>query len=260
MSLEIIAEISGCHGGSLENAKRLIVEAQSSGATGVKFQCFEPERLAKKRFDHPRIHKAMPDGSVYQDMHDLEALYRQIHTPREWFPELIAWANEGRLTWHTSVFDVEDVEFLEKLNCPRYKISSFETFDNDLVVACMRTRKSLIISVNQDESYTPPKYMFLTILHATNYSVPAAGANLKRLRQWAWADKTFPGQQWPWGLSDHTTSPYAAEIATAFGAKMIEWHIKLPGVSTPDDKFSWEPHSFWLKAGNIKKVYEALYD
>jgi len=42
MTIEIIAEISGCHGGNLENAKKLIVEAHIAGATGVKFQCFQP--------------------------------------------------------------------------------------------------------------------------------------------------------------------------------------------------------------------------
>jgi sialic acid synthase SpsE len=247
--LEIVAEISGCHGGSLDNAKHLIVEAHINGATGVKFQCFDPERLARKRVNHPRI----------QLMNfDLLSLYQEIYTPHSWFKELIGFAEQAGHTWHASVFDVEDVKFLEELNCPRYKISSFETFDNDLVAACMRTRKPLIISVNQDENYLPPKYAPLTILHATNYGVPAADANLKRLRQWAWADKMFPGQQWLWGLSDHTTDSRSAEIATAFGAKMIEWHIRLPGISTTDLEFSHLPLVFGLKAGRVMKVYEAM--
>jgi pseudaminic acid synthase len=245
MTIEIIAEISGCHGGSLENAKKLIVEAYEAGATGVKFQCFEAERLAIKRYEHPRLHK----------IPDLEDLYREIHTPSEWFPELISCAMEAGLTWHASVFDPDDVAFLETLDCPRYKISSFETFDDELVEAAMKTDKPLIISVNQNEESFPPKYHTLTILHATDYGVPASKAELSRLRYWA----QYGGHAlWAWGLSDHTTDHYAAEIAVTYGARMIEWHIKLPNVTTPDDDFSWAASSFNLKVGRIRKIEEIL--
>ena len=248
MPIEIIAEISGCHGGSLENAKKLIVEAHLAGATGVKFQCFEPKRLAARRMSHPRI------GLTYDD---LVALYKQTVTPLEWFPELIGFANQGGLTWHASVFDPNDIACLETLNCPRYKISSFETYDM-LVGAVMETKKPLIISVNQGDDFFPPKYYPMTILHATDYAVPARAANLKRLRQWTWADKTFPGQHWRWGLSDHTTDHHTGEIAATYGASMIEWHLRLLGVETPDDAFSWTWKAFEMKAKRIREIEEIL--
>ena len=97
---EIVAEISGNHGGSLENAIRLIREAKKAGADAVKFQCFEPLRLADKRA-----------GIVWegkqQSFMDLVALYNKTHTPKEWFSTL---ANEARLIgipWFSSVFDPE---------------------------------------------------------------------------------------------------------------------------------------------------------
>jgi len=252
MSIEIIAEISGCHGGSLENAKKLIVEAHVAGATGVKFQCFEPTLLAGKRSFHPRVKNAYSHAA-------LAKLYVQTHTPREWFPELIAWAKEGGLTWHASVFDPDDVTFLETLDCPRYKISSFETYDDNLLAAVKETGKPLIISYSQDDNFLVAPSGVTTILHATNYAVPASAAKLRRLRHWAWTQGDLPrGQFWQWGLSDHTTDHYAAEIAATLGAKMIEWHLKLPGVETPDDAFSWAWKAFEMKAERVREIEEIL--
>ncbi len=252
MPIEIIAEISGCHGGSLENAKKLIVEAHAAGATGVKFQCFDPQLLTMKRTSHPRL------NTEYEDVELLE-IYEKTHTPREWFQELIAWANEAGLTWHASVFDPDDVAFLEALDCPRYKISSFETYDDNLLAAVKETGKPLIISYNQDDNCLVAPSGVTTILHATNYIVPASAAKLRRLRHWAWAQGDLPrGQFWQWGLSDHTTDHYAAEIAATLGAKMIEWHLKLPGVETPDDAFSWTLKEFETKAKRVREIEEVL--
>src|SRR5258706_9511534 len=164
--IEIIAEISGCHGGGLKNAKKLIVEAHVAGATGVKFQCFDWEKLAIERAQNKRI--AEMDYSIGE----LFSLYKTTQTPREWFPELIAWAKEAGLTWHASVFDPDDVTFLETLDCPRYKISSFEAHDSTLIGVVIQTGKPLIISVNQGDNVFPPRNYPVTVLHATDYAVP----------------------------------------------------------------------------------------
>ncbi|MFS6835678.1 N-acetylneuraminate synthase family protein, partial [Staphylococcus aureus] len=110
---EIVAEISGNHGGVLYNAVRLIVAAADAKADAAKFQCFDPVRLAKRRADNPEV-TALAGGVP------LIELYRQTHTPQAWFPELIRVAQSCGLQWFSSVFDPEDVAFLETLGCPRY--------------------------------------------------------------------------------------------------------------------------------------------
>jgi sialic acid synthase SpsE len=45
MTVEIIAEISGNHQGSLKTALDLVSSAAAAGATAVKTQCFDPESL-----------------------------------------------------------------------------------------------------------------------------------------------------------------------------------------------------------------------
>jgi sialic acid synthase SpsE len=98
----------------------------------------------------------------------------------------------------------------------------------------------------------------VTILHATDYAVPAYLANFATLRKLAGSAKGFLKQQWRWGLSDHTDSNLAAEIATTLGASMIEWHLRLAGVETPDDAFSWTRKEFEMKAKRIREIEEVL--
>lgn len=253
---EIIAELSGCHGGKFDIASELIVDAASAGFTGVKFQCFEPNRLALKRSLHPRL-RPSADNPLGYTLDGLMDLYRGTHTPREWFPELIEMATEKGLTWHASVFDIEDVDFLETIGCPRYKISSFESSDPPLLDRVRSTGKPVIISANQDENvYLIDKSW--TVLHATNYGVNHLAAGLDKLRLWARDKCRFPQHHWDWGLSDHTTTSIAGDIATVLGASMIEWHIKSVSVRTPDDNFAWYERELHQKIRRIKAIRMAI--
>ena len=203
---EIIAEISGNHGGIIHNAMRLIREAKEAGANAVKFQCFEPEQLAAKRANDPYVLK-LANGKPLID------LYKEIHTPKGWFPLLRDTANSAGIPWFSSVFHPDDVAFLEALSCPRYKISAFEMLDGDLINAVVATGKPIIMSVRHTDN--------LTILHATKYGVKTDG---------------------PLGLSDHI--PNGAPRLGWTNCPVVERHICLPDVITPDREFSSTPEQF----------------
>ena len=169
-SVYVIAEISGNHGGLIENALRLIDEAKRAGADAVKFQCFEPDALARKRIGV--MWRGEPMG--YEQ---LVSLYKKTHTPKAWFPEMI-----GRcagIDWLASAFSPEDVAFLESIDCPRYKISAYEMLDGDLINAVAKTGKPVIFSVRPTDR--------ITILEATDYF----------------------GNLAPLGLSNHAPNPWA---------------------------------------------------
>ena len=195
---EIVAELSGNHGGSLDNARQLIREAAIAGADAVKFQCFDPERLAARRAANPHI-LALAGGVPLVD------LYRQTHTPREWFPLLIETARAANLAWFSSVFDPADVDFLEHFDCPRYKISAFEVLDWDIIKAVRETGKPVVMSVRPT-----PRVM---ILRATDY------------------EGVLP----PLGLSIH------GNLLPAPNVPMAEYHLRLENVETPDSAFSLTP-------------------
>ena len=196
--MRVVAEISGNHGGSILCAFELIKQAKLAGADYVKFQCFDPERLAEKRSSNPEVLK-LANGK------DLLSLYLQTYTPREWFPRLIDHANGCGIAWFSSVFDPLDVEFLEKLDCPRYKISAFEMLDWELIKAVKETGKPIVMSVRPTEN--------VTILQATDYE----------------------GKTIPLGLSDHGCNLPLRNIP------MVEWHLRLPDLVTPDSDFSVTP-------------------
>src|SRR5262249_14491820 len=136
---EIVAEISGNHGGKLENAVRLIKAAKEAGADAVKFQCFDPMQLAFQRTEIEW------DGKIrsYVELHEL---YRKTYTPRDWFPALIYETNANGIPWFSSVFHPNDVAFLQLFHCPRYKISAYEMLDGDLINAVVATGKPIVIS------------------------------------------------------------------------------------------------------------------
>ncbi len=193
---EIVAEISGNHGGSLDNALRLILDANEAGADAVKFQCFDPECLAARRATRADV-LALAGGVP------LVRLYRRTHTPRWWFPKMISHAETYGLKWFSSVFDPDDVAFLETLGCPRYKISAFEMLDWDIIKAVRETGKPIVMSVRPMPG--------VTILQATDYNGELASL----------------------GLSAHRTM-----MLPAPDAPMVEWHLKLEDVETPDSEFS----------------------
>jgi sialic acid synthase SpsE len=194
--------MSGNHGGRIENAFRLIDEAKRAGADAVKFQCFGPERLAAQR-----------EGVVWHGerltFEQLVELYMKTYTPKEWFPLLIARCAEVGIAWFASVFSREDVEFLEALGCPRYKISAYEMLDGDLISAVAATGKPIIMSVRSTDR--------VTILEATDYD----------------------GNLFPLGLSDH--SPSGLEVR---GRPMVERHLMLADVPNEDSEFSSTPDEF----------------
>jgi sialic acid synthase SpsE len=216
---EIVCEISGSHGGKIENAVRLIQEAKRVGADSVKFQAFIPERLAAKRAKNPRV------VQLAMDFHgrSLIDLYRETHTPRHWFPTLIRIAEMESIPWFSSVFDPEDVTFLEMLGCPRYKISAFEMLDGDLINAVVATGKPIVMSIRPMDG--------VTILRATEYDDKEDGAL---------------------GVSDH--SPNMRFIS--YRCPMVERHLQLPDVSSPDDEFSSTPEQFreYVKAIRTMKA------
>jgi len=203
---EIVAELSGNHGGSLQNAHRLIDAAKASGADAVKFQCFSPERQAIKR--------NRPDVLAIVDAHHggepLLDLYYRVWTPWTWFPALIAHCKDIGIPWFSSVFAPEDVEYMESLSCPRYKISAWEigALDWQLIKAVKETGKPVVMSVRQAPG--------VIILDATDYN----------------------GEFVTLGLSAH------GAILPHVDAPMVEYHLKLDGVETPDSKFSLTPAEF----------------
>ena len=217
----IVAEISASHNGSLERALDTIQAAAEAGADGVKFQTFTPSNMAIPGY---RIEHGPWKGR------DLVGLYKEAHTPAEWYIEMFSYAEELGLVPFSTPFDIEAVDFLEYLNCPLYKIASFELVDQDLISAVAATGKPMIMStgmatrkeISQAVSIAEHSgCKSITLLHCVSeYPAPVENINLNTMLHL----RTLKCDV---GLSDHTEGIITAVAATALGATVIEKHITL---------------------------------
>jgi sialic acid synthase SpsE len=140
---------------------------------------------------------------------------------------------------------------------PRYKIASFEINDLNLIEAVARTNKPIIISTGtateqeiRDAINLVQKYHNdITLLKCTSkYPATLEGLNLATIAdmQVRYGCKV--------GFSDHTQGVFAAPIAVAMGADVIEKHICLDN-SGPDGSFSLTPPQF---SGMVELVRRAM--
>lgn len=248
-----VAELSANHLGRQERAAFLVDRAAAIGADAVKFQTYDADRLVGN-------HSLKIEDGPWAGL-NMRALYHTAATPREWLPDLFALARERGIIPFSSPFSPEDVDFLEEvLDCPMYKIASFEITDLQLIKHAARTKKPLVLStgmatlgeiedaVDAALNGGAPK---VTILKCTSaYPTPIAEANLATLV----ALKDHFSYD-PWlsvGLSDHSLGSTLSNAAIALGAVMVEKHLTLSRADGgPDAAFSADPAEFeaLVKAG-----------
>lgn len=272
----LIAEMSGEHRGNIQNAYQLLDAAKEAGAGAVKLQLFSPEKLAEARGGKGKV---LTEG-LWAGRGLLE-LYQETHTPREWFPDLFAYAKNEGITLFSSVFDEDGVDYLETLGCPAYKIASFEIRNLALIRKAASTGKPLIIStgmashpeivtaINEtavkelDADYCGMQWKVkercaLAILHCvSSYPCKIGDANLMRIAELR--AEMSPVVGLVVGLSDHTLGTTAAVVAAALGASIIEKHITLSRSNGgPDATFSLEPEEFKKLVGDVRDAWASL--
>ena len=139
----IIAEISGNHKGSLKRAFKIIREAHKSGVSAVKLQTFDLDEMTinskKKDF-------VISDTKSLWYKKKLYDLYKIAQTPKEWHYPIFKLCKKLNLICFSSVFDFNSLNFLKRLNCPAYKIASFENNHLPLIEKVAITKKPVIIS------------------------------------------------------------------------------------------------------------------
>ncbi|PAF42837.1 pseudaminic acid synthase [Helicobacter sp. 11S02596-1] len=241
----IIAELSANHNQSLEVAKASILGAKECGADAIKLQTYTPECLtlnAKNKYFE------INSGTLW-DGKTLYELYEEAYTPWEWHPELFDLAKKIGLTIFSSPFSLKALEFLESLDCPMYKIASFEITDIDLIYHVAKTHKPIIISTGiatEDEitlaieTCKEAQNQDITLLKCTSsYPAPLEDAHLLSMPQ---LGKKYGVK---YGLSDHTQGYLSPIIATTLGASMIEKHFILDkSLGGPDVAFSMDMDEF----------------
>lgn len=259
-AINYVAELSANHNNSLERAHAVIDAVADAGGTSIKLQTYKPETMTLN-LDRPEF-KITTDNKLWGGRH-LFDLYREAMTPWEWHAELFDHARSRGLIAFSSPFDATAVDFLESLDCPIYKIASFEIVDSELVAYAAGTGKRLIISTGMAtlkeiavavEAAEKAGCQDITLLKATSaYPADAVHANLSTMR----ALRDSFG--WPVGISDHTPGIGVAVAAAALGANVIEKHVTLKRADGGvDSAFSLEPEEFRQLVIESTRAREAI--
>lgn len=251
----LVAEISANHSGNLKKALKIIKEAKENGANAVKIQTFLPDEMT---FDSNHKRFIINDG-LWKG-YNLWKLYSNAQTPFKWHKELFKYAKHLDITLFSTPFGIRSLELLENLNCPIYKIASFEMLHLSLVKEIAQTRKPMIISTGMSNlkeieiSYnTALKYgaKDIALLYCvSNYPAKIEDFNLQNIKI---LKKKFGCVV---GFSDHSTDNIVAAGAVTAGAMIFEKHIALSGKSKSlDSDFSLRGKELREYKENLEKSY-----
>ena len=254
----IVAEISANHNGSFSKLKKLIDNAKINGADAIKIQTYDENSMTiqsnKKNF---KIKEGLWKNYSYWD------LYKKAKTPYKWHREIFEYAKKKKIVCFSTPFDIKAVDFLEKLNCPIYKIASFEITDIPLIKKVAQTKKPIIISTGLanideiDEAYKTAKKngsKNITLLYCvSNYPANIEDFNLHNI---SILKKRYKCRI---GLSDHSKDNTIAIIASALGAEVFEKHIALEKQKVGlDIEFSLKGKELREYIRSIKRTYLAM--
>ncbi len=254
----LVAEISANHNGSIQKAKDIMKAAAENGANCIKLQTYTPQTMTiKSQRDEFLIKSGLWKGSTLWD------LYENAQTPFEWHSELFSLAKDLKIDCFSTPFDESAVDLLEELNCPFYKIASFEITDLPLVKYIAEKNKPVIFSTGMAEKkniddvintlckYGIGKY---AILHCVSgYPTPIHEVNLETIKLL----KSEYGCEV--GISDHTKGTLVSTLSVAYGVKIIERHFtKNRKESSPDSDFSLEPTELKKLSEDVNNAFKSL--
>ncbi|WP_433437463.1 pseudaminic acid synthase [Nonomuraea sp. CA-141351] len=239
----VVAEMSGNHNGSLDQALAIVDAVAASGAHALKLQTYRPDTLT---IDCNGPAFRMGDGHELWGGETLYRLFERAHTPWEWHEPIFERAREHGLIAFSSPFDPTAVEFLEKLGVPAYKIASSEIVDLPLIRLAAATGKPLVISTGMASigeihaalaAAREAGCTELAVLSCTaSYPASPAESNLRSLPLLA----ALTGEVA--GVSDHTPGIGVPLAAVALGACLIEKHVTMSRAEGGvDAAFSLEP-------------------
>lgn len=254
MGVFIIAEAGVNHNGSLELAKKLAEQAKLAGADYVKYQTFQPVNMVSKFAEKADYQKKTTDAGQSQ----LEMLNKLMLTFEE-FVELKEYCEQIGIGFLSTAFDLDSINFLEKLGGEIWKIPSGEVTNYPYLVEIAKKHQPIILSTGMCRLEEIERTVSvleengageITLLHCTTeYPTPFTDVNLKAMCA---MKEHFHRAV---GYSDHTKGIEVPIAAVAMGATVIEKHFTLDrNMEGPDHKASLEPDELKQMVDSIRNI------
>lgn len=258
----IIAEAGVNHNGDVAIAKKLVDAAVEAGADAIKFQTFKAEQIASMTAPKAayQIRTTGKRETQFGMLKKLELSEKAHH-------ELFLYCKKKKIMFLSTPFDIESVDFLNKLGLGIFKIPSGEITNFPYLKKIGSLKKKIIMSTGMADTReiedalkilivcgTPKEN--ITLLHChTDYPTSMRDVNLLAMLTIRDAFKVKVG------YSDHTPGIEVPVAAVALGASIIEKHFTLDkNMKGPDHRSSLEPKELKTMVVAIRNVEKALGD
>lgn len=252
----IIAEIGANHNGDMELAKKMIDSAIECGADAVKFQSWTDKSLiAQAEYDNNQKY----DDSPKKHFGSLQEMVVKYYLREDQHFLLKQYCDEKGVDFCSTPFSIEEVDLLEKLNVPFYKVASMDINNLRLLKHIASKKKPVVISTGMAtlseieqavKTIEDSGNKEIVILHCISIYPPNPDdIHLNNIRLF---QEVFP--DYAVGFSDHTIGVSVPIASIALGAAVIEKHFTtdkdLPGW---DHEISADPEElrFIVKEGQI---------
>lgn len=249
----VIAEMSANHGGSLDNALKIVREVAKTGADCLKIQTYTADSMTIDCDNECfRVNGGLWDG------YNLYDLYVEAGTPYEWQARIKEECEAVGLDFLSTPFDAKAVDFLEDIGVEAYKIASFELVDIPLIEYTASKGKPMIISCGMG-SVEEIQEAIEACRRMGNEQVVL----LKCCSEYPanWEDMhlgNIPDMKKRFGvnigLSDHSFGSIGAIVGVSLGACVVEKHVKLEGVASADSEFSMTMSEFAEMVRDIQRA------
>ena len=260
MKTLIIAEAGVNHNGNLDIAKKLIDVASNAKVDFIKFQTYKTKNLVSsnaKMADY-QIKNTSSNLSQFEMLKKLELSFSD-------FQELISYSKNKKIGFLSSPFDIESIDYLNKLEIDFIKIPSGEITNFPYLEKIASISKKVILSTGMSTlkeiesaldilTSKNLKKKDITLLHCnTEYPTPFVDVNLKAMEN---LKNHFDMMV---GYSDHTLGIEVPIAAVALGACVIEKHITLDSkMEGPDHFASIEPKQLDSMVKSIRNIETAI--
>jgi len=257
----IIAEAGVNHNGDLNLAKKLIDAASEAGADFVKFQTFKANKLVSRsapKADYQKINEIGNSESQFDMLKKLELSDEDHYILNEY-------CKARNINFLSTGFDLESLDFLQKLGLVLFKVPSGELTNLPYLEKISKLSNKIILSTGMstiqeiEEAVSVLRKNLnaeITILHCnTEYPTPFQDVNLLAMND---IKEKFNVEI---GYSDHTLGIEVPIAAVALGARVIEKHFTLDrSMKGPDHRSSLEPDELKAMILAIRNIEIALGD
>lgn len=250
----VIPEIGINHEGSMEKARRMVLDAFNAGAECVKFQShvIEDEMI-------PEAKNVIPGNatvSIY------EIMERCSLTEKEEI-ELKKYTEKLGMLYLSTPFSRAAADRLERMGVKAYKIGSGECNNYPLIEHIASFGKPVILSTGMNDIASVAKSVKIlerarvqyAVLHCTSmYPTPYQKVRLGALAE---LRKAFPNAVL--GLSDHSLGNYTCFGAVSLGASILEKHYtSRKNWAGPDVPISINPAELKELIDGSRAIHQAL--